>query len=155
MSLQAYGGAIADVPDSASAFSHRDTAFEYVTSTSWTDPAEDQARMAAARERAMAIAPFASGVYVNMLSDEGAEGLRRAYPRQAGPARRGEKRLRPRQRLPPQPEHLTRRPEHVQAQQTAAPDRPSGNVGRSPRPPMTATRQTLRSCVLHDRTGTL
>ncbi len=33
MSLQAYGGAIADVPDDATAFSHRDTAFEYVAAT--------------------------------------------------------------------------------------------------------------------------
>jgi FAD/FMN-containing dehydrogenase len=80
VSLQAYGGAIADVPDDASAFSHRDTAFEYVAATSWTDPAEDRARMAAARECAMAMAPFASGAYVNTLSDEGAEGVRRAYP---------------------------------------------------------------------------
>jgi FAD/FMN-containing dehydrogenase len=79
-SLQAYGGAIADVPDDATAFGHRDTAFEYVTAESWTDPAQDQARMAAARDRAAAMAPFASGVYVNVLSDEGAEGVRRAYP---------------------------------------------------------------------------
>jgi FAD/FMN-containing dehydrogenase len=131
VSLQAYGGAIADVPDSASAFSHRDTAFEYVTSTSWTDPAEDQARMAAARERAMAIAPFASGVYVNMLSDEGAEGLRRAYPAdklaQLAAVKNAydpDNAFHLNQNIPP------RRPEHVQAQQTAAPDRPSGNVGR-------------------------
>ena len=80
VSLQAHGGAIADVPDDATAFGHRDTAFEYVAATSWTDPAEDQARMAAARRHAAAIAPFASGAYVNALSDEGAEGLRRAYP---------------------------------------------------------------------------
>ena len=80
VSLQAHGGAIADVPDDATAFGHRDTAFEYVAATSWTDPAEDQARMAAARRHAAAIEPFASGAYVNALSDEGAEGLRRAYP---------------------------------------------------------------------------
>jgi FAD/FMN-containing dehydrogenase len=80
VSLQANGGAIADVPDDATAFSHRDTAFEYVASAGWTDPAEDQARMAAARQHAAAMAPFAHGVYVNMLSDEGAEGIRRAYP---------------------------------------------------------------------------
>ena len=59
-SLQAYGGAIADVPDEATAFSHRDTAFEYVAAAGWTDPAEDQARMAAARRYAAAIAPFAT-----------------------------------------------------------------------------------------------
>ena len=80
VSLQAHGGAIADVPDGATAFGHRDTAFEYVAATSWINPAEDQARMAAARRHAAAIAPFASGAYVNALSDEGAEGVRRAYP---------------------------------------------------------------------------
>ena len=80
VSLQAYGGAIADVADDATAFSHRDTAFEYVAATSWTDPAEDQQRMAAARQCAAAMAPFAHGAYVNTLSDEGADGVRRAYP---------------------------------------------------------------------------
>jgi FAD/FMN-containing dehydrogenase len=79
--LQAYGGVIADVPDEDTAFSHRDALFEFGTGTSWTDPAEDPARMAVARRCAAALEPFASGVYVNALSDEGAEGVRRAYPR--------------------------------------------------------------------------
>ena len=35
--------------------------------------------MAAARAYGAALAPFASGVYVNVLFDEGAEGVRRAY----------------------------------------------------------------------------
>ncbi len=78
--LQAYGGAIADVPDGDTAFGHRDTLFEFGTATSWTDPAEDHARMAAARRAAAALEPFSSGVYVNALSDEGAVGVRRAYP---------------------------------------------------------------------------
>ncbi len=77
--LQAYGGAIADVPNGDAAFSHRQTEFEYGVSTSWTDPAEDRDRMAAARRCADDLAPFASGVYVNALSDEGADGVRRAY----------------------------------------------------------------------------
>jgi FAD/FMN-containing dehydrogenase len=77
--LQAYGGAIADVPDEDAAFSHRGTLFEFSTGTSWTDPADDDARMSAARRSAAAMAPFANGVYVNSLSDEGAEGIRRAY----------------------------------------------------------------------------
>jgi FAD/FMN-containing dehydrogenase len=80
VSLQGYGGAIADVPDDEAAFSHRATAFEYVAATSWTDAAEDGARTAAARRCAGAIAPFANGVYVNALTDDGAEGVRRAYP---------------------------------------------------------------------------
>jgi FAD/FMN-containing dehydrogenase len=80
VSLQAYGGAIAEVADDDTAFSHRDTAFEYVAASAWTDPAEDQARITGARRSAESIAPYASGVYVNVLGDEGAEGVRRAYP---------------------------------------------------------------------------
>ena len=79
-SLQAYGGAIADVPDEATAFSQRGTLFEYVCAARWTDPAEDAARIAAARISASRLEPFASGVYVNVLGDEGEAGVRRAYP---------------------------------------------------------------------------
>ena len=79
-SLQAYGGAIADVPDDACAFSQRGTALEYVGAARWTDPGEDDDRIAAARASAARLAPFASGAYVNVLGDEGAAGVRRAYP---------------------------------------------------------------------------
>lgn len=78
--LQAYGGAIADVPDDQAAFSQRDTRFEYVAATGWTDPDEDEAWMAVARASAARLEPFASGVYVNVLGDDGAAGVRRAYP---------------------------------------------------------------------------
>jgi FAD/FMN-containing dehydrogenase len=78
--LQAYGGAIADVADDEAAFSHRDALLEYGADVSWTDPAQDQERQSAARRCAAALEPFASGVYVNALGDEGAAGLRRAYP---------------------------------------------------------------------------
>jgi hypothetical protein len=77
--LLGYGGAIADVGDDDTAFSHRDAAVEFGAGVSWTDPAEDQARMAAARRCAAALDPYASGVYVNFLNDEGAEGVQRAY----------------------------------------------------------------------------
>ena len=78
-SLQAYGGAIAEVPDEATAFSQRGTAFEYVGAARWTDPAEDATRIATARESAAGLEPFASGAYVNVLGDDGAAGVRRAY----------------------------------------------------------------------------
>jgi FAD/FMN-containing dehydrogenase len=78
--LQAYGGAIDDVPDDDAAFGHRGTLFEWGTSTRWTDAAEDEARIAGARRAAAALEPYASGVYVNALADEGAAGVRRAYP---------------------------------------------------------------------------
>ncbi len=53
-SLQAYGGAIADVPDDETAFSQRDTTFEYVGAARWTDPDEDATRIA---DRAGSAAP--------------------------------------------------------------------------------------------------
>jgi FAD/FMN-containing dehydrogenase len=77
--FQAYGGAIADIDDGASAFSQRQTLIEWGGATSWTDPAEDDDRMAAARAYGAAVEPFASGVYVNMLAEDGEAGVRRAY----------------------------------------------------------------------------
>ncbi|NRQ40490.1 FAD-binding oxidoreductase [Nonomuraea sp. NN258] len=78
--LQAYGGAIGDVPDDATAYSQRGTLFEFVAGARWSDPAEDAGRLAAARRAAARLEPYAGGSYVNMLSDEGAEGVGRAYP---------------------------------------------------------------------------
>jgi FAD/FMN-containing dehydrogenase len=79
VSLQAYGGAIADVDDDHTAFSNRSARFEYVAGAGWTDPDEDAIRMGAARQAAAKLDPFAAGAYVNALSDEGAAGVRRAY----------------------------------------------------------------------------
>jgi FAD/FMN-containing dehydrogenase len=78
-SLTGYGGAIGQVGVGDTAFSHRDAKYEFITSAGWEDPAEDEWRMAAPRRFAAAIMPFASGVYVNGLSDEGAAGVRHAY----------------------------------------------------------------------------
>jgi FAD/FMN-containing dehydrogenase len=77
--LQSYGGAVADVGDDETAFGHRDALVEFVAVANWSDPAEDQPRMAAARRYARAVEPFASGVYVNALGDEGQAGIQRAY----------------------------------------------------------------------------
>ena len=77
--FQAYGGAIGEVSNEDSAFSHRDAVVEFFAGQAWIDPAEDEERMASARAFGAAMAPFASGVYVNVLYDEGAEGVRRAY----------------------------------------------------------------------------
>jgi hypothetical protein len=79
-SFQGYGGAIAAMSDDESAFSHRNTLVEFVASTAWTDPAEDEERISGVRRYGAALEPFATGVYVNVLSDEGEAGVRRAYP---------------------------------------------------------------------------
>ena len=76
--MQAYE-AIADVPDEAAAFSQRDAMFEFVAAARWTDPGEDEARIAAARRYGAALGPFATGAYVNAMSDEGSRGVARAY----------------------------------------------------------------------------
>ena len=78
-SLQSYGGAIAAVGEDETAFGHRDALVEFVAVAGWIDPAQDQAQMAAARRYGAAVEPFASGVYVNDLTDEGQAGIRRAY----------------------------------------------------------------------------
>jgi len=78
-SLQAYGGAISEVPDEDSAYSHRDTRFEYVGAVKWRDAAEDEERIDAVRRHASSLDDFAHGAYVNVLGDEGQAGLRRAY----------------------------------------------------------------------------
>ena len=77
--FQAYGGAIADVGNEDTAFSHRDALVEFFGGHSWTDPAEDAERMASARAFGAAMAPFASGAYVNALFEVGQDGVRRAY----------------------------------------------------------------------------
>lgn len=79
-SIQAYGGAIAEVPDEATAFSQRQTAFEYVGAARWTEPVDDADQMTRARVSAARLEPFASGAYVNVLGDDGIVGVRRAYP---------------------------------------------------------------------------
>ncbi|HET6294840.1 MAG TPA: FAD-binding oxidoreductase [Kribbella sp.] len=73
------GGAVADVPDQDSAFSHRDALVEFTTSADWTDPAEDEARIGAARRYSAGLEPYISGTYVNTISDEGDAVLRQAY----------------------------------------------------------------------------
>ncbi len=78
-SLQSYGGGIASVGHGETAFGHRDALVEFVARASWTDAAEDEARISMARRFGAAIEPFASGVYVNDLADEGEAGVRRAY----------------------------------------------------------------------------
>lgn len=76
-SLQAYGGAISDVPDEEAAFSQRDTLFEFVTATRWEDPADDEDRIATIRAYAASLDQYAGGAYLNTLNGES---VRRAFP---------------------------------------------------------------------------
>ena len=76
--FQSYGGAIAEVGEDETAFSHRDALVEFVAAL----PGQTRRRTRRgipARRWAAAIEPYASGVYVNDLADEGEAGVRRAY----------------------------------------------------------------------------
>ena len=77
--FQAYGGAIGEVSNEDSAFSHRNALVEFFGGITWTDASEDQERMASARAFGAVMEPFASGVYVNAPSETGESVVRRAY----------------------------------------------------------------------------
>jgi FAD/FMN-containing dehydrogenase len=77
--FQAHGGAIADIGYDEAAFAHRETLVEWILSAAWVDAGEDEERIAAARAYGAALEPFASGIYVNMIAEEGQAGVRRAY----------------------------------------------------------------------------
>ena len=77
--FQAHGGAIAELGDDESAFSHRNALVEFFAGATWADAAEDTARVATARAWAATLEPFSTGTYVNVISDPGDEGVGRAY----------------------------------------------------------------------------
>src|SRR5918995_1264301 len=78
-SLQAYGGAIADVPEGGAAFGQGAELFDFAAAAGGPPPAEDDARIGAARRYGAALERFATGAYINAMSDEGAAGITRAY----------------------------------------------------------------------------
>lgn len=72
------GGAIAGVPDDATAFSHRLAPWIVNLNAMWADPKDDFSGWA--RDFWDALQPYsAGGVYVNFLGNEGAERVRAAY----------------------------------------------------------------------------
>lgn len=78
--LIALGGAIARHGEDDSAYGHRDAVFDFLAISTWTDAAEDGARMSAARMAWQQVAQTSdAGVYVNNLGLEGVERVRQAY----------------------------------------------------------------------------
>ena len=72
-------GAPSRVPRNATAFAHRKTPFVFNIHTRWRDAADDERCLAWARDFHRETEPFAQGVYVNFLSDEGEDRVRAAY----------------------------------------------------------------------------
>ena len=72
-------GAIGRVSESEAAFGHRHGAFDFAILTGCSDPAETDANVAWAQDLWTAMQPFATGVYVNNLGEEGDDRVRAAY----------------------------------------------------------------------------
>ena len=77
--IEQLGGAVARVADDATAFGHRDAAYNLAIIGRWGDPSEAEQHVAWARGLHAAIKPYARGVYVNYLGDEGEERVKAAY----------------------------------------------------------------------------
>ncbi|NJD54823.1 MAG: FAD-binding oxidoreductase [Nitrospirae bacterium] len=77
--LQHMQGAAGRLPEDAMAFSHRSALCCLNIVTKWTDSAESGRHIGWAQTFAEAMGPYAHGVYVNFLGDEGNDRIRSAY----------------------------------------------------------------------------
>jgi len=78
--LEQWGGAVARVADDATAFGHRDVAYDFIPASIWTDPTDSERQIAWVREFWEATKPFGTGgVYVNNLGEEGDDRVLAAY----------------------------------------------------------------------------
>jgi FAD/FMN-containing dehydrogenase len=74
------GGAIARVPDDATAFGNRDAQFNLHYLSMWEDQAETERNITYTREFSGAMKPWATGrSYLNMIGDEGLARVEAAY----------------------------------------------------------------------------
>ncbi len=72
-------GAPSRVPENDTAFAHRKTPFVLNIHTRWQNAADDEECLAWARDFHRSTEQFASGVYVNFLSEEGEDRVKDAY----------------------------------------------------------------------------
>ena len=74
------GGVANRISTEATAFVHRDVAYDFEAISIWTDPADDDKNVRWTRAFGDAMHSFASGgVYVNSLEDEGEDRVKAAY----------------------------------------------------------------------------
>lgn len=77
--LQLFGGAVARVNQTATAYAHRNATFDCIPICAWEDPADDERNVAWGRGLWEELRPYAGEVYVNNLGDEGEERVRAAF----------------------------------------------------------------------------
>ena len=78
--IDQFGGAVARIPDDATAFGHRTAEYDLIIAAIWADDAEQDAHVDWARSFWDAMQPYSDdSVYVNYLGDEGPERVHAAY----------------------------------------------------------------------------
>ncbi len=77
--IEQFGGAVGEVGREETAFEYRDARYNLAIIARWTDPGESDKHVRWARETWEAMRPFASGVYVNYLGEEGESRVKAAY----------------------------------------------------------------------------
>ena len=78
--IDQFGGAVARVPNDATAFGHRDAQYDLIIAAIWSEDAEQEAHVEWAKSFWEAMQAYAThDVYVNYLSEEGDERVRAAY----------------------------------------------------------------------------
>jgi FAD/FMN-containing dehydrogenase len=78
--VRVLGGAMARVPDDATAFGHRGAKMMINVAAMYGNPAEAPEHDAWASGLANALSDGTAAAYVGFLGDDGEEGVRRAYP---------------------------------------------------------------------------
>lgn len=73
------GGMMRQPGDGAAAFSHRDASFIINLVGTWVNPRENEMHIAWARDSFASIQPFATGDYVNFMSEGGSDRMTAAY----------------------------------------------------------------------------
>ena len=106
MVIEHFHGEVTRIAPTATAFPHRQPGYNLALIGEWDDPAATDANIAWVRETFAALEPYmAPQVYVNYLGDDDAGRIRNAYGPNYDRLARAQAPLRPREPVPPQPEH--------------------------------------------------
>ena len=86
--IEHLGGAVSRVDEDATAFSHRNVPYDFLTMSVWRDPGQSEANVRWTRQLWDSMQPFSSGgVYSNYLGNEADEGSHRVEAAYGGAAR--------------------------------------------------------------------
>ena len=105
-----WGGAVARVTEADTPMTNREAAWVFHPFGVWEGAEHDAEHIAWAKDALATMRKYATGgIYLNFIGDEGQDRVRAAYGEQNyARLARDQAPVRPRQRLPPQPEHQAR-----------------------------------------------